>query len=64
MYTQEDHMSMEKISVTEAARRLDCSLKWIYDLLRQGRLKAEKLGNLWRIDARSLETVRRKAGRK
>ena len=55
---------MEKISVTEAARRLDCSLKWIYDLLRQGRLKAEKLGNLWRIDARSLESVRRKAGRK
>ncbi len=56
-------MPKEKITVTETARRLKCTTKYVYDLLRQNRLTAEKLGNLWQIDARSLESARRKRGK-
>ncbi|SPE21361.1 hypothetical protein SBA5_300005 [Candidatus Sulfotelmatomonas gaucii] len=57
-------MSTRRISVREAANRRGCSLKWIYDLLYTGKLKGEKLGNLWQIDVKSLESVRRRRGRK
>jgi len=35
-------MQDESVSVPEAARRLGFTLKYVYDLLYSGRLKAEK----------------------
>jgi excisionase family DNA binding protein len=57
-------MPKEKISVREAANRRGCSLKWIYDLLYMGKLRGQKLGNLWRIDAESLESLCKRRVRK
>lgn len=43
------------ISVKEAARQLGVTLKNIYDLVWSGRLQAEKVDGVWRIDAESIE---------
>jgi excisionase family DNA binding protein len=40
------------MSVREAARRKDCTLKYIYDLLAAGKLAgARKVGKSWQIPA-------------
>jgi excisionase family DNA binding protein len=48
------------LSVPEAARRLGCSLKFIYDLTYAGKLGAEKVAGRWRIPFAKVEARRRK----
>lgn len=42
-------------SVKDAARQIGVTLKNIYDLVWSGRLQAEKVDGVWRIDAESIE---------
>lgn len=52
---------METLTVTEAAKRLNLEgPDVVYRLLRLGRLKGEKVGKVWRIDAVSIEERRRR----
>lgn len=48
-------MAGESVSVPEAARRLGFTLKYVYDLLYSGRLKAEKKLGRWRIPTEEIE---------
>jgi excisionase family DNA binding protein len=42
--------TLETVSVRQAAQRLNCTLKWVYDLLYSGRLPGQKVGGKqWRI---------------
>jgi len=43
------------ISIAEAARKLNVTLKYIYDLVYSGKLPAEKTGRTWRIPERAVE---------
>jgi excisionase family DNA binding protein len=43
------------IGVREAARKLDFTIKYIYDLLYMGKLPGEKIGRLWRIPLSAVE---------
>ena len=54
--------SPKVLSVREAARRLGCTLKYIYDLVYSGRLPAQKDGQQWRIPAEAVETRLRQRG--
>ena len=42
-------MAKDTISAIEAARRLNVSLNFLYDLARVGKLDARKEGRHWRI---------------
>ena len=58
-------MSREKsdnYTVTQAARRLGVSLKWIRDLIYAGRLQAKKVAGSWRIDKQDVEARLDKRG--
>jgi excisionase family DNA binding protein len=48
-------MERPNVSVPEAARRLGFTLKYVYDLLYSGRLKAEKKMGRWRIPIEEIE---------
>lgn len=48
-------MADESVSVSETARRLGFTLKYVYDLLYSGRLKAEKERGRWRIPSEEIE---------
>ena len=52
----------EALSVPGAARQLGFTLKYVYDLVYSGRLKAEKVGGRWRIAASEVEARLRKRG--
>ncbi len=43
------------VSVREAALRMGCTLKYIYDLIYSGRVAARKVGREWRIPVEALE---------
>jgi excisionase family DNA binding protein len=43
------------VSVPEAARLLGVTMKYVYDLLYSGRLKAEKKMGRWRIPTEEIE---------
>ncbi len=45
-------------SVTEARRELGVRSNWIYQLIRDGDLTAEKYDNKWRITAVSIEAYK------
>lgn len=45
----------EFFSVPQAARRLGCTLGYVYDLLYAGRLKAKKVAGRWRIPVAEVE---------
>lgn len=47
--------SPKVLSVREAAQRLGCTLKYVYDLLYSGRLPAQKDGHHWRIPVEAVE---------
>jgi len=55
-------MAGQNISVSEAARRLGFTLKYVYDLLYSGRLKAEKKMGRWSIPAEEIEARLRTRG--
>ena len=48
-------MADERVSVPEAAKRLGFTLKYVYDLVYSGRLKAEKKMGRWRIPTEEIE---------
>ncbi len=50
------------IGIAEAARRLNVTLKYVYDLVYGGKLPAEKMGRTWRIPERAVEARLRKRG--
>lgn len=54
-------------TTAQAARRLNRSPEWVSQLLTAGRIKGEKVGRYWHVDAASLEEFiangRRKRGR-
>lgn len=52
----------EFLSVPEAARKLGCTLGYVYDLLYAGRLKAEKAAGRWQIPIAEVEARLRKRG--
>jgi len=43
------------IGIAEAARRLNVTLKYVYDLVYSGKLPAEKMGRTWRIPANAIQ---------
>jgi excisionase family DNA binding protein len=45
----------QSISVREAAAKLGCTLKYVYDLLYAGKLLSEKSGRQWRISGAAVE---------
>lgn len=52
------------ITTTEAAKRLNISLRRVQAMITSGRLKAQKVGRDWLIKATDLEAVKsRKTGR-
>lgn len=55
------------LTTAQAARRLNRSPEWVSQLLTAGRIKGEKVGHYWHVDAASLEEFiangRRKRGR-
>jgi excisionase family DNA binding protein len=48
--------SKGNLSVSEAARQLGVTLKYVYDLLYSGRLRADKKLGRWRIPTEEVET--------
>jgi len=46
-------------SVPEAARELRVSLKWVYDLVRSGKMQAERIAGRWRIAKAEVEARRK-----
>ncbi len=47
---------MEKtLTVAQTAQRLGCTLKYVYDLLHEGRLQAKKVEKTWRIPVAVVE---------
>jgi len=49
-------------SVQQAARAMQCSLKWIYDLVLSGQIRAKKVDGRWRIPKAEVEERIRKRG--
>jgi excisionase family DNA binding protein len=43
------------IGIAEAARKLNVTLKYVYDLVYSGKLPAEKAGRNWRIPASAID---------
>ena len=50
---------MELITVTEAAKRLGLSGRWIRMLIEQGRIEATQYGRTWVLEAAALEAYMR-----
>jgi excisionase family DNA binding protein len=50
------------IGITEAARILNFSLKYVYDLVRLGRLPATKVARQWRIPLSAVEARLKERG--
>ena len=51
-------------SVRQAASLLNCTLKYVRDLLYEGKLQGKKERNQWQIDAGSLEILIQKRSQK
>jgi excisionase family DNA binding protein len=47
--------AQKTIGIAEAARKLNVTLKYVYDLVYSGRLPAEKAGRTWRIPASAID---------
>jgi excisionase family DNA binding protein len=50
-------------SIPEAARQLGFTLKYVYDLVYSGRIKADKVAGRWRIPVTEIEHLATKRGR-
>jgi excisionase family DNA binding protein len=48
------------LTVPAVARKLGCTLRYVYDLLYAGRLKADKVGGRWQIPVAEVEARLRK----
>jgi excisionase family DNA binding protein len=57
---------MELITITEASRRYGLSGRWLRLLITEGRIKAQRFGNMHAIDSKEVELYvqnRRSRGR-
>lgn len=54
--------SSQTCSVSEAARAMGFTLKYVYDLVYSGRMPASKLAGRWRIRKTEIEAHLRKRG--
>jgi len=45
----------QTVTVRDAARRMSCTLKYVYDLVYAGKLQARKSGREWRIPLAAVE---------
>jgi len=50
------------LSVPAAARKLGCTLRYVYDLVYAGRLKADKVEGRWKIPIAEVEARLKKRG--
>jgi excisionase family DNA binding protein len=50
------------LSVPEAARELRVSLKWIYDLVRSGKVQADRVAGRWRIPVTEIQARLKQRG--
>jgi len=48
-------MPKTTLSATEGARRLSVGLNFLYDLIRAGKLEADKKGKRWAISTRAVD---------
>jgi len=55
-------VTRETVGIAEAARRLNVTLKYIYDLVYSGKLQAQKVGKTWRIPASAVEAKLKQRG--
>ena len=46
----------DTISVREAAQRLKFTMKYVYDLVWAGKIKARKINGQWRVSVRAVES--------
>jgi excisionase family DNA binding protein len=54
--------TQKTVGIAEAARKLNVTLKYIYDLVYSGRLPAEKTGRTWRIPESAVEARLKQRG--
>jgi len=54
--------SPHTLGIPAPARRLGVTLKYVYDLVYSGKLKAEKIAGRWHIDAHAVEARLRQRG--
>jgi len=54
--------AQKTIGIAEAARRLNVTLKYIYDLVYGGKLPAEKNGRTWRIPLSAVDARLKRRG--
>ncbi len=54
--------NIQTVGVREAARKLNFSLKYIYDLLYLGKLAGRKIGRQWRIPVEAIEARLKERG--
>jgi len=50
------------LTVNDAARLMNVSIKFVYDLIWAGKLEAEKVGKTWRIPANAVEARLKQRG--
>jgi excisionase family DNA binding protein len=50
------------IGIAEAARKLNVTLKYVYDLVYSGKLRAEKVARQWRIPVEAVEARLKQRG--
>jgi excisionase family DNA binding protein len=50
------------LTIPATAKRLGFTLKYVYDLVYSGRLKAEKVAGRWQVDARAVEARLQRRG--
>ncbi len=54
----------ESFGIPAVARRLGCTLKYVYDLVYSGRLPAQKICGLWQISAEAVEAHLKRRGQR
>lgn len=50
------------VGIREAAKRLSCTLKYVYDLVYVGKLPATKIARQWRIPVGAIEALLKRRG--
>lgn len=53
----------QTLSVSESAKRLGFTLKYVYDLVYSGRLPAQKVAGCWQISAAEVDARQKKQRR-
>lgn len=54
--------AQKTLGIAEAARKLNVTLKYVYDLVYSAKLPAKKVGKIWRIPENAIEARLRQRG--